>query len=350
MASRQFARQQERLADYLRRFGLEGEAAFRCLAYQYVLTYPQKLTNLPPEVIQKWRQVYGKLQLASRSVGLLPELVGADPAGDNLPDWYQFFVGRRYREGSGKFFTPQPIAATMARLLPKRPGAVIMDPTCGGGTFLVEAARYWEGSDCTLVANDVESSLVELAILALSLGVAPQQHPHFSAVNIFDSTPELAKWSGQVDYILANPPFSLQIEQEQFDSPLFLVGYHNSDALFIDTARKLLKPGGRLVCLLPHSIVANQEFARLRATIEQDWVMRGVICLPEGVFHLNSGTITRADIVILEKKPLSGEGQGRLIFASLPSAGVRLNGQASIVAHELQNLLANTQVRAVLGL
>ena len=350
MTSRQFIRQQERLADYFRRFGLEGEPAFDIVAYQYVLQYPDRLENLPQDVLEKWRLAHRRIEKEPHVVSLLNELALRDLSGDRLPEWYQFFIGRRYREGSGKFFTPKPIAAAMARLLPPRRNPVIMDPTCGGGTFLVEASRIWRDSGCTLAANDVEDSLVELAMVSLELVASPRHVRHYSSVNIFDPAPEMTKWHGQVDYILANPPFSLRIEHEQFDSPLFSSGYRNSDALFMDTALKLLKPGGRLVCLLPHSIVANQEFSQLRTLVENSWAVRGVIGLPEGVFHLSAGTTTRADIVVVEKKPVHTGGPRKMVFASVPSAGVRLNSVAKTpVTNELEEVLDDAKVREALG-
>jgi SAM-dependent methyltransferase len=351
MTSRQFLKQQARLAHSFQRLGLAGETAFQTLSYQYVLNYSEKLSTLPAERLQTWRSSYQRVQAQPQITQFLKILVADDPTGAQLPEWYQFFVGRRYREDSGKFFTPKPIAAVMARLLPKRSGVVIIDPTCGGGTFLVEAAHRWQQDDCTLIANDVEPSLVELTMLLLSLA-APQHHiQQYSSVNIFDSQPGLNQWYGRVDYVLANPPFSLKIETEPGNSQLFQVGYRTSDALFLDTALHLLKPGGRLVCLLPHSLVANQEFYNLRVSIENTWSILGVICLPEGVFHLHAGTTTRADIVILDKKPVSRKGSGKRVFASVPSVGIRLNNHAkATVANDLELILNNPEIRRALSL
>jgi len=351
MINRQFERQKKQLSDYFRRFGLEGEFAFHALAYQYVLRYPDRLASLSQPIVQRWQSAYQKIEKDLYIISFLGELANQDALGDKLPEWYQFFIGRRYREGSGKFFTPKPIAQAMARLLPKRRSPIIMDSTCGGGTFLVEASRIWHDEACTLVANDIEYSLVELTMVTLGLAAPPYHEKHFIAVNIFDPTPELTKWHGQVDYILANPPFSLKIEHEQFDSRLFSSGYRNSDALFIDTALKLLKPGGRLVCLLPHSIIANSEFSHLRTIAEKSWIVLGVICLPEGVFHLSAGTTTRADIVVLEKKPAQNNKLRKLFFASVPSVGIPLNNVAkNPVANDLEKITHTLEAQEALGI
>jgi tRNA G10 N-methylase Trm11 len=99
---------------------------------------------------------------------LLEQAVSSDPHGLNLPVWYQHFMGRRFRLETGKFFTPRAIASAMASLLPRKEDATIMDPTCGGGTFLVEASKRWEGLSCRLIGNDVDSMLVELTDIVLS--------------------------------------------------------------------------------------------------------------------------------------------------------------------------------------
>lgn len=342
---------QERLADALRRHGVEGEQAFYSLAFQYHRSFFHALQDMPENVVAKWSLSYSRLAHDERLVSTLADLVQQDPKGNTLPDWYQFFIGRRFREGSGKFFTPRSVAAAMANLLPRIGNPVIMDPTCGGGTFLSQASLIWENEICTLVGNDVESSLVELTRLVLGLSTPKRHRKHYLNVNIFDPSKDFEQWHGRVNYILANPPFSLQIENEQFDSELFLAGYRNSDALFIDTALKLLTESGRLICLLPHSLIANTDFAAMRSIVENRWDLLGVISLPEGVFHLTAGTTTRADIVILRKKGSSSSNGRKMFFASVPNAGVQLNGNSHRPdSNDLERLVEEKDVQKVLGL
>lgn len=351
MSSRQFLNQKDQLEGFLRRFGLEGEAAFRALAHHYIVRHSDKAVDIPQPVREKWKVEHSKIKDVAHIIKFLDELMGGDPSGEALPEWYQFFVGRRFREGSGKFFTPKPVAQAMAHLLPKTKNPVIIDPTSGGGTFLMEASNIWSDQECTLIANDVEPSLVELAMLTLGLGASPKHHKHYVSANIFDPPEDLTKWYSKVDYVLANPPFSLRIDNEQFDSPLFTHGYRNSDALFIDTALKLLRPSGRLVCLLPHSAIANNDFSAFRSVVEEFWKVLGVICLPEGVFQLSAGTTTRADIVILDKKPISHNIGSKLVFASMPSVGIRLNNIAKdVIENDLERLFSSSEVKEALGI
>lgn len=226
-----------------------------------------------------------------------------------------------------------------------------MDPTCGSSTFLMEAARCWGAHSCTLIANDIELSLIELSMLTLGLATSPQCKKYFSCSDIYLPSKKLQEWYGQIDYILANPPFSLQIDYQPFNSPLFSHGYRNSDALFIDIALELLRPGGRLVCVLPHSIIANKEYADFRAIVEKSTTLLGVICLPEGVFQLSAGTTTRVDIVVLEKStslPLSAQ---KHFFSSTPAVGIKLNGNGDkSIPNHLQEILETRDIKSILGI
>ncbi len=105
------------------------------------------------------------------------------------------------------------------------------------------------------------------------------------------------------------------------------MGYRNSDAVFLDVCMDLLKAGGHLVCLLPHSIVVNADYAELRACVERDWDLCGIITLPEGVFYLTASTTTRADIIHLRKKVARQVANAKVYFANAPTVGVVLNSR-----------------------
>ena len=350
MTSKHFIQEKTMLGDYLMRYGIGSDPAFHILAFHYASFYADKVSKIPTAIVRKWEIDHNRIEHDSTLLRLLDSIIADDPMGVKLPEWYQFFIGRRFREGSGKFFTPKPIARAMAQMLPVSERAVIMDPSCGGGTFLVEASNIWRPYECTLIANDVESSLVDLATIAMILGTPRHHLKYFSTDNIFDDAKAISSWNGKVDYILANPPFSLRVDLEQYDSKLYSKGYRNSDAVFIDMALKLLRPSGRLVCLLPHSLIANSDFAEFRKIVEESWYVLAVICLPEGVFQLSAGTTTRADIVVLEKKLHIGANKNvDVVFASVPSVGIRLNNNDKAeVPNDLEKLIQDPAIRAAL--
>jgi SAM-dependent methyltransferase len=325
------------LEDTLRFLGIEGEDAFYFLAYQYE-EHLISHSKIPVRIKERGSAISKRVALESSLLGVLDRVIASDPLGENLPFWYQYFVGRRFREGSGKFFTPKPVAKAMVALLPFRESPVVMDPTCGGGTFLVEVSKRWK-TPCTLVANDIDPVLVDLSQVTLALANKAAHEMHFLQESIFESDNSLRSWYNRVDFIIANPPFSLQIDKLGTPSSLFRLGYRNSDALFIDIAYHLLKDDGYLVCLLPHSIVANAEYKQLRALTEEQWDILGVISLPEGTFYTTAHTTTRADIVMLRK---GSHRSKKKLFGYASTIGIALNNRATMsVGNELGSMVAS---------
>ena len=192
-----------------------------------------------------------------------------------------------------------------------------------------------------------------MALTAISLCLAAPAHHRRTLIeaNLYEFAAPLRRWRGRVDYLLANPPFSLSLDAVPSRSRLFALGYRTSDAVFLDVCFELLRPGGRLVCLLPHSLIVNAEFHRLRAAVEERWHLRGVITLPEGIFHMAAGTTTRADILILDKRKAQAERQiHQAVFASAPTAGVQLNRRMKDRSNQLAEIVARKDVREALGL
>jgi type I restriction-modification system DNA methylase subunit len=165
--------------------------------------------------------------------------------------------------------------------------------------------------------------------LVLALSAPPHHDFAFSCFNLYDADAELRNFRGRVYGILANPPFSLPLERVAKPGELFELGYRNSDALFLDVCLDLLAPGGALVCLLPHSLVVNSEFDRLRRSVERHWELCGIVTLPEGVFYLTGNTSTRADIVHLRKKSGRHMQAHKAFFANAPTVGFPLNSRTT---------------------
>ncbi len=317
------------LHNALRRHGIEGEEAFLVLASRYLDARKAVRRDLSFFPVERGFAALNIVAHDRQVLSILDGILATDPQGRELPTWYQFFFGRRFREDSGKFFTPRPVAAAMAKLLPVRPGAILMDPTCGGGTFLCEASHRWQDTPCQLVGNDVDRMLVGLTELVLVLSVPAKHVFTLSCCNLYDADSDFRNLRGKVNGILANPPFSLPLERVAKPGELYALGYRNSDALFLDVCLDLLASGGSLVCLLPHSLVVNGEFERLRWTVEKNWELCGVVTLPEGVFYLTGNTTTRADIVHLRKKSGRHQPSRKAFFANAPTVGFPLNSRTT---------------------
>lgn len=286
-----------------RQFGIEGEDTFTIISTHYLNTHkPGKISK---DLKSFWNQGQKLLKIVKNdrvAEQTLEFIIANDLYGENLPIFYQYFLTKRFRDLSGKFFTPKNLARIMVSMLPTKDKAIIYDPACGGGTFLLEASRRWESKTCTLLGNDIDKMLIVLSEIVLLINKQKAHSLNFTNSNIYNFSNEVTLLNGKVDFILANPPFSISVESFKTKSKLFEKGYRNSDALFLDFCLKILKPSGHLVCLLPHSIIVNKEFEKLRLTIEEDWEIAAVIVMPEGTFNTTSNTTTRADILHLRKR------------------------------------------------
>lgn len=338
------------LENLFRLHGIEAEDAFYAISSYYIQYYQISLTPRLNRILKKGFYSLLKSNKNSQLKNKLDDIIKNDPTGEQLPNIYQFFLAKRFRDQSGKFFTPHSVANAMVNLLPIKDDAIIMDPTCGGGTFLIEAAKRWKNKSYELIGNDIDDMLIDLTELVLSLGTSEKCAKKLIVSNIYNPSLDISELFERIDYIIANPPFSLSIESFDSSSKLFLCGYRSSDALFIDLAFKLLKPGGRLVCLLPHSIISNDEFKDLRLIVEEEWYLLGIIILPEGVFQLTSNTTTRADIVVMEKKGNSKIPK-KLLFGNTVTVGNPLNlRKFDSTENDLKELVSNTEVIDALGL
>ena len=208
---------------------------------------------------------------------------------------YEQFFPEIFKAERGQFFTPRPLVELMVDLAEVGPRDRVLDPTCGSGTFLAVAT----GRGAEVDGVEVDPELVALCRLNLALhGADPRS---VRQADIFRDVPQ-EQW----DVILANPPFSMRI-----DDPATLArftvargrGRVVSDSLFLQAAHDRLRPGGRLAVVMPRSIMSNRSYSWLRQWLLARFVRRAVVSLPEGVFRPFGGTTARAAILVLEKLP-----------------------------------------------
>jgi len=328
------------IESFLRQYGIEGEDAFLALTSFYLRIYNPLETSKNLEAHRKkGEKLLSKFKSDLVLIDQLKDFVITDESGESLPIAYQYFHSKKFRDNTGKFFTPKEVAEAMAAMLPIKKDSIVFDPTCGGGTFLLSALKRWGNNPIKIIGNDIDKSLVFLTELLLIINNSNQKNEfNFVTSNLYSELSKFENYFNKVDYVLANPPFSIKIDSLSCDSPLFNIGYRNSDALFIDLCHKLLKPNGKLVCLVPHSLIANKEFVKFRKEIEKCWTIKGVFILPEGVFNTTSNTTTRADVIVLNKGKT--KTSNKIVFGNISKVGVPTTQRQKMpIENELKEIL-----------
>ncbi|MGH9186916.1 MAG: HsdM family class I SAM-dependent methyltransferase [Acidimicrobiales bacterium] len=224
-----------------------------------------------------------------------PELVGVA---------HEALLGAGTRRSSGAHYTPPDVAERLAAIALDglHRGPRICDPACGGGVFLLAAARLLQRRGlgpaealAHLWGLDVDplATAASEAALALWAGVAPPEG-HVRVADALDpaTTSDLA---GTFDTVIGNPPFLNQLERAtvrtrsndarlRLDFGGAVRGYADTAGVFLLAGLDLLAPGGRLVLIQPQSLLATRDAAGIRNAALQRAALEGLWVAGERVF------------------------------------------------------------------
>ncbi|AFG37370.1 methyltransferase [Spirochaeta africana] len=115
-------------------------------------------------------------------------------------------------------------------------GLTVVDPCCGSGTILLEAAAMLP--DATVLGGDIDEAAVAGSIEnALAAGVAPRLD-----IRTWDATHlEEHLAAGSVDLVVTNPPFGVRLGAR--------LNFRDFYLQLLQAAARILRPGGGLVLL-----------------------------------------------------------------------------------------------------
>ena len=186
--------------------------------------------------------------------------------------------------------TPTALANALASYVPST-ARRILDPCTGNGALL----RPLHGRKAEFFAADIRATAIATTIADLKLGR-----------NLFVRSGDflrmdLSSWAGQMDCVVMNPPFSgkrqAMIALREF-APRTRV---TLEVGFILRGIKCLRPGGRLVAIVPPSIVCGDQMASLR----RELTILGAVSL---VHELPPFTFPRVEsrvyILVFDLKPV----------------------------------------------
>ncbi|GGK46110.1 N-6 DNA methylase [Nocardia camponoti] len=184
---------------------------------------------------------------------------------------------------TGIYPTDEPVAALMADVLAASTSPApnsVLDPSCGGGALLLEAARIGAkqlaGQDILPVQASRTSALLATA--------APKAKTDIHAADalLADAFEDV-----EFDAVLANPPYSQRDwgADELALDPRWVYSVPprgESELAWVQHALAHLVPGGTAVLLLPPAVAARSSGRRIRMELLRAGALRAVIALPAG--------------------------------------------------------------------
>lgn len=297
---------------------------------------------------------------------------------------YSLLIGETRRRELSAYFTPpiltNAVLRASANILEKTKYPTVLDPACGGGSFLTPVARHLikRNIECGTPAEDacrevvknvhgieVDTGLATLSqallrnALACEYGVKVEKKQ--TNIRCADALHEVL--NNEYDLVVGNPPFgkigrNRAAELLTRDGPANIGGHTNLYALFLLRSLKWLKPGGGLVFVLPTSFVAGPYFASLRKEVlRQAEVVR--IDLHEQRENLFLGAVQDICVLTLRRRKTSAasgatndqsyqlgviDSQG--ILRSVGTAVARGNGEPWTLplAHEIRPFVAKPAI------
>lgn len=200
---------------------------------------------------------------------------------------------------------------------------VVMDPSCGVGSFLAETIRYFHSMvrrNCDsdeasrwlrqfvsdrVVGIDKSERMIRLAMINLGLfGSVASSLRLANGLARCEAEGALARsLEGRAELILTNPPFGATYNGA--DIAEFAMGAGrtkvDSEILFLERYVDWLVPGGVLVTVVPESILVNRgAFADLRSWLRQRCSVEAVFSLPPATFAA-AGTNTKTSVLVMRK-------------------------------------------------
>jgi type I restriction-modification system DNA methylase subunit len=273
---------------------------------------------------------------------------------DVLNEAFGHFVRDNFRSNieDAQYMTPPEVVDMVVSIaledvekeMSKRPGKelVVLDPACGVGSFLTafyhksRARKVAWNKRIRLVGQDKVERMVRLTKINLALFNAVEYQVTIG--NSLSKGSPLDTLNGTADLILTNPPFGAKFDRHEIASfgeenlPIFgsmcgrLQGV-DSELLFVDRSLSLLAEGGRLLIVVPDSIVSAKGLpALLRQELRNRATVRAVIELPSVTFA-QAGTRTKTCVLYLVK----GKFAAKTVFiAKSDNLGFEVNSRKGV--------------------
>ncbi|MFN3217553.1 MAG: class I SAM-dependent DNA methyltransferase [Acidimicrobiales bacterium] len=236
------------------------------------------------------------------------------PEGMVLDAWDLGIVHEATHDGSirrrrGVHYTPRSVARGLAAIALEGAdhATTVCDPAVGGGAFLLAAAEvlHHDGASPDDVLGrlhgiDIDPLAIAVAEASLALwgasgGQWPRASPRLRVADALDTDPGAGALHRPVDVVIGNPPFQSQLASGTARDPATLAAlrrrwgvdagpYCDTAGWFLLAALELAAPGGRIVLVLPQSLLASADAGPVRERLSEQAALMGFWSGDRGVF------------------------------------------------------------------
>jgi type I restriction enzyme M protein len=268
-----------------------------------------------------------------------PEINFSDT--DLMGDFYEYLLTEA--NVSGQFRTPRHIIDLIVEMVAPKLGDRIIDPAMGTAGFLTESAKYIKAkypNDLIKVENrkfmneemftgvDTDHTMARIGTMNLALhGISKPSISMDSLLEKGNADPLYGKF----DVVLANPPFSGNLDYPATDGKILATcRTKKTELLFIALYLKLLKVGGIAASIVPDGVLFGSDKAHLgmRQELIEHQKILAVVSLPSGVFMPYSNVKT--SFIIFQKTNCGGGD--KIWFASIENDGFSLDAKRTPIA------------------
>lgn len=222
---------------------------------------------------------------------LRPSRVSDDIIGET----YIYLISRFASDAgkkAGEFYTPRSVSELLAKLAKPEPGNTILDPACGSGSLLVQAAAEVGTNDYALYGQEVNGATWALARMNMFMHANDAARIEWGNTLTAPTLLDNDKLR-QYDVVVANPPFSL----DKWGADVATADEYGrfwrgvppkskGDYAFITHMIEVAKrQSGRVAVVVPHGVLfRGAAEGRIRKALIEENLLDAVIGLPANLF------------------------------------------------------------------
>lgn len=260
-----------------------------------------------------------------------------------LLDQFAYREGRRQAE----VHTPAAVVRLLVELVGPAPGARVLDPCCGSGGFLLEAAKYVEAHggrrhDFSLTGHALSERSAAVAWMNLRLHDVPAEVDG-KARAIFDGPGEFHPQE-RFDVVLSNPPFDMLAPT--WSEPVFHGRYGSlpktrTSFAWLQHVSSSLADGGRAAVVMPGgTLFRGGVEQQVRANMVEDGIVAAIIALPARMFVSTGIPVT---VWLLSQR--AGGRAGELLFVDASHLGHMVSRTQRSLVDEDRSRIVDTVTR-----